>query len=556
MRRRVEVVLKHVMLTTGAFLSLVACTAAGPAPETPPQEEGKPKYGGTLTMAEGAALTSTAMDAHQGIPSNNLNTAGNVHLPLIGEDTQARGGKITGYLATSWEASKDGKAYTFKVRELTTHKGKPFNAEDVAANFQRFLDRPNKLPLARSGCVRELVERAEARDRGTVVIHLQDVSAGFLSCLANPHIMFQPKHMLEQIDGPGKGNQPPAEEVDGVGPFRMVKFIDGSIWEAQRFEQYYREGLPYVERLVSVALPDAASVIAAFRTQRIDIFSKNATTPQHEEAEALKREFGDRVIFKEVVSPGPDGFQLHYRRRPLDDIRVRKAIDLAYNRQAYRDLLLGGEGTFSGPYYCYWKWYLSCGELQSWSGHRDDKGEDLKRAKDLMRQAGYDPDKPGSLVLTAGCGTTSPDKCNVLQDDLSKIGIDLKIVRLEGATQRKQVEDQAFDISPWVRILTPGDPDDYNSLHYTPKAVENRARWEHSRFNELFLLQRRELDQDKRAKLVREMGQIIYNDHVLLHGYREMLHQGWWGYVKGYVPPSEEWPHQTTYIADQVWLDK
>ena len=545
-----------VSLVAGILL-LVGCTAtSAPGPTGAPGEEGKPKYGGTLTMPENASTPSNDIDVHRGTASSSPIVVGNTHLPLIGEDVKERGGKIVGYLATSWEASKDGAAYTFKVRELTTHKGKPFNSEDIVYNIERFLKRPNKLALGRSGCWRELVESAQAPDKTTVVVKLKQPSLGFLACVANPHSLFQPKYTLEFIDGPeAKGRPMRVEEVDGVGPFRLTNWIDGSIVEMERSDNYYLEGLPYLEKRVSVELPDEAAIIAAFRTQRLDIFRRFADTPKKSEWEGLTREFGEQILGALVEAPTATGFQLHYKRKPLDDIRLREAIDLAWNRQNNRDAF-ELSNKISGPYYCGWGWVFNCQELESWPGHRADKTEDLKRAKELMRQAGYDPDKRGSLTLIAGCGTGSPSSCDILQGDLEKIGIDLKIARLEANVLRKQTEDQAFDISTWTRYLTALDPEDYHGLHYAPTAVENRALWENSRFNQLLVAQRAEFDRDKRAKLVREMGQVMYNDHVLLHGYGVVLNQAWWSYVKGYVPPGDKLPHQTTYIDHYIWLDK
>ncbi|MBI4498636.1 MAG: ABC transporter substrate-binding protein, partial [Chloroflexi bacterium] len=488
---------------------LAGCTAASPgqqpSPQVPaPAEAGKPKPGGTFTIEYTTARPSIDTDAHQGTASNSAYTFGQAYLPIIGEDVLARDGKIIGYLADSWTISKDGLTYTFKIKELTTYKGKAFNAEDVAYNINRMITRPNKRPFGRSGCVRELAKGAEAPDKTTVVITLREVSVGFFQCLANPHIMIVPKYILEPLDGPaGEGKLLQMEDVDGVGPFKPTKWIEGSIWEAERNETYFEKGLPYLDKYVMIELPDPASKIAAFRTKRIDMFSHFATTPSRDEAQALKQELGDQVTHQPVIATTAEGFQLHWKRKPLDDIRIREAIDLAYNRQQERDLLLKAN-LFSGPYHCGWGWVFTCQELESWPGHRADKTEDLKRAKELMRQAGYNPDQP-SLVLNAACSTStvSDDPCELLREDLAKIGIDMKITRLQTAAFRKQVADQVFDIHPWTRYLTAGDPEDYNGLHYLPTAVENRAQWENPRFVELWKQQRREFDQEKRGKLVR-----------------------------------------------------
>ncbi|MBI4498089.1 MAG: hypothetical protein HY689_09345, partial [Chloroflexi bacterium] len=60
---------------------------------------------------------------------------------------------------------------------------------------------------------------------------------------------------------------------------------------------------------------------------------------------------------------------------------------------------------------------------------------------------------------------------------------------------------------------------------------------------------------EKRYAMLKEMAKIIYNDHVSLHSYNEVLIPGFWNYVKGYNPPIPKKPHQTTYRHDTTWID-
>ncbi|MBI4496986.1 MAG: hypothetical protein HY689_03680, partial [Chloroflexi bacterium] len=131
----------------------------------------------------------------------------------------------------------------------------------------------------------------------------------------------------------------------------------------------------------------------------------------------------------------------------------------------------------------------------------------------------------------------------------------LRSNRLETTAGRTAVRNGDFDISTLSRITPAYDPEDYNGQFYLPTAVENSPKWENARFMELFEQQRKELDQGKRGQMLREMSKLLYDDHVLLHGYNEALNPGWWNYVKGYVPPSDKLPHQTHYTHDLTWID-
>lgn len=537
------------------LMVLAGCTVATAPSEGPAAGDGKPKYGGVLTEAETLSLDQVHIDAHLSRGSPAISVHGNIHGYVMAEDMLNRG-TVIGDLATSWNASSDGLSYTFKIREgVQTHKGKPFSAEDVAYNLNRMIETPNKINMFRTGCMKALAKEAKAPDKTTVVVTLHDRSAAFLACMAGPHMYIQPKYILEEIDGPGKGRLMLPEEIDGVGPFQYVKAVPDNVWEVTRNPNFFKEGLPYLDGIRFVNLADPSSIIAAFRTQRIDMFQKFATTPRPSEVEALRKEFGDQITIVPGVAPSGPPFQLNYKQAPLNDIRIREAIDLTFNRQQENELLKEGAATWGGPYYCGWGTIFTCEELLTWPGHRPDKTEDLQRAKELMRQAGFNPDQPGALTLTAVCGTGETDGCALLKEDLSKIGITLRLQRMESSARVDTSNKGGYDITVAGRITAADDPEDYNGQFYLPTGAVNHVKWEHPKFLELYQQQRQELNPEKRFQTLREMAKIIYNDHVSLHGYNDVLNPGFWNYVKGYTPPTAKKPHQTTYRMDTTWMD-
>ena len=446
--------------------------------------------------------------------------------------------------------SKDGKTYTFKIREgLKTHKGKPFNAEDVAYSINRMINPPNKMPIPRAGCVRETVVKATATDALTVAIQLQDPVASFIACMTNPYLGIQPKYILETIDKENRQMQP--EEIDGVGPFKVDKWTFGSIYTAKRFDGYYMEGRPYLDEIQMVVLPDASSIIAALRTQRIHMVSAFATTPTVTEAKALKKEFGDKLNIVQVDAPGFRGFQINFRKPPLDDIRVREAIDLAVNRQNQLDLVLEGAGSLSGPYYGLWDWIYSFEEMSKWPGYRADKTQDLARAKQLLKDAGY---ASGLTIDGIICGTTSGEDCDLLVGDLGKVGITAKLARGETAANQARGRKGDFSLYYDSKGADFADPDVYNGLIYLPTAGLNWAKWEDKEFLKLYEQERVELDQTKRGQILRKMADIVRDSRVYVLTNRALLHQTWWAFLKGYVPPKDF--YHTKYRFDALWMDK
>ena len=531
-------------------LSLSCSQAATPSGEpSPTGGEAQPKYGGTLIQLQG---TDIKLDAHRNTSFTALHAFNQVHQGLLQYSPQERD-KVEDAIATSWDVSPDGLTYTFNIREgLTTYKGKPFGGEDVVYNIFRALNLPNKIPMPRTGCLRAIVKDAQTTAPSTVVVTLETRSAAFMACIANPYIFMQPKYVLEQIDGPGKGREMQLEDVDGVGPFKLVKHIPGSIFEFERNANFYRKGLPYVDKVQIVELPDVASQIAAFRTETAHI-TTTFGTPSHKETESLKAALGDKVHFIEAVPPGWRGFQVNWTRSPFSDKRLREAVHLALNRQTINELLMENEGTLSGPYNCKkWPWIFTCEELAQWPGYRADKTQDLARAKQLVRDAGYGPEK--ALTVDASCGTAGADECEIIREDLKGIGIEVRLIREDNASRQARALKGDWDLYPDSKGIAVDDPEAYNDDYYLPTAGLNFAKWENAEWLKLYEQERRELDQAKRGELLRQMGKIWFEDYVFLHVQRIGTHPGYWSFVKGYVPPPDL--VHVNYSFERVWLDK
>ncbi|MBI4497767.1 MAG: hypothetical protein HY689_07715, partial [Chloroflexi bacterium] len=223
-----------VALTTLTMaLAMTACapgTEAPPSPEPPApgaaqpspgagqpagaaQPASQPKRGGIFVVM--ADATSQGADYHSTSSIGMIEAFSNIHASILELSPDDRV-TVRGYLATSWQASADGTTFTFKIREgLKTHKGKPFNAEDVAYSVYRMVERPGKVTGARSGCLRAVVKRATAPDPTTVVIELKAPAASFIPCMTNPYLAIQPKYVVETVDRENRIMQP--EEIDGVG---------------------------------------------------------------------------------------------------------------------------------------------------------------------------------------------------------------------------------------------------------------------------------------------------------------------------------------------------
>ena len=188
---------------------------------------------------------------------------------------------LEGDLAESWTVSDDGIAYTFKIRDgIVDHEGNPFTAEDVWYQFVRVVDRPNEVPGNTQACLRAYIKPvrdgqgnllpdagAEVTGPNEVTVRLTAARAAFIPCLAGSFVPFLPDTYTRVLDESGEEHRdldPTKGELIGTGPFKVksVAVENQAIWE--RSEQFFREGLPYLDELNIVHIPDAQAMRANF----------------------------------------------------------------------------------------------------------------------------------------------------------------------------------------------------------------------------------------------------------------------------------------------------
>ncbi len=523
-----------------------------------PVVTGKVTPGGTLVTMESGNLQS--LDFHRARSIGTMQWFANIHLNLLEVDTQKRD-VVVGDAAESWSVGDNGIEWTFNIRPgLVTHKGMPFNSEDVRYNMQRWLDQPNGVGLLRSGCFRNAVIGMEAPDNDTVIVTTGTAAGGaapvasFLKCISQAYLLLQPKGIMTAVDAPGQQRDLATDEIDGIGPFIMTDYVPDNIIKSVRFDNYYEPELPYVDAYNMVIVADAATRIAAFRTQLVDFFP-TFSTPRKPEADALVKQYGDKITYVRVVAPGKRGVIINATRPPFDDPEIRQAMHLAIDRNAVNALHHDGVGILAGPYLGLWDWIYSFDDYFQWPGFRSyPEGrfdEDLAESKRILESKGFGPDN--RLKVSFNAGTVESDEVTI-GDGLDDSWIDVTFDRQPGATRLERSRARDFDAFFESKGTEFDDPDAYNGLLYIPSAGINFTGWEDDRWLELNALQAAELNQAQRGEYLREMADIIFDTQIFVGAIRPRLNQINWSYMVGYVHPK--FSHQSTYRWDHVWLNK
>jgi peptide/nickel transport system substrate-binding protein len=306
--------------------------AAAAAPRAARQEAGAGQPGGTLTMAYQQAVADT-LNQHRSNFTVSRMVARHVLDCLVA--VNPADGSISPWLAESWQVSPDGLEYTFKLRTgVTFHDGTPFNAEAVKVNFDTTMD-PNQRPgFAYQALGGTSYDRTEVVDDQTVKVVFKQPHAAFLLYLSDGGTgIDSPTALAAGGEDYGVGS------LVGSGPFKFVEWIKDDHVTLERNPDYdwaspgfAHSGPAYLDGLVFREVPEAsvrASAVVAGEIEIARIIEPNV--PEVEGADGV-----------EVVATPKAGttrmFLMNTAKAPTDDIRVRRAVNMAVDKAAMLQL--------------------------------------------------------------------------------------------------------------------------------------------------------------------------------------------------------------------------
>lgn len=346
--------------------------------------------------------------------------------PLVAWEANVgdRPGKLVPGLATSWKVdAKDQKKWVFSLREgVKFHDGSAFTADAVIWNLDKVLnDKSPQFDAKQSAQVRPRIPSIESYrklDAHTVEITTKEADALFPYQL--PWFLIGSPAQWEKM---GHDWNKVAEHPSGTGPFKLDKLVPRERADLVRNAEYWdKKRLAKTDRIVLLPIPDAVTRVNALLNGQVDIIE----TPAPDMVPQLKA-----GGFKIVTNVTPHVWPYHfstYPGSPWTDIRVRKAANLAIDRDAIVRLLNGlgkpakGQVDVSSP----------------WFGKPSfDLKYDPKAAKALMAEAGYSPEKPlKAKVIIAQGGTgqmLSLPMNEFVQQSLAEVGIqvEFEVVELE-----------------------------------------------------------------------------------------------------------------------------
>ena len=463
---------------------------------------------GSTARADSVTLV-VALNGDPGALNPAVTTSGNTHPVtdqifngLVGLDESL---SPVPELARSWSLEDEGRTYRFALRpDVTWHDGTPFTAADVKFTFEEALLKYHSRTRA---ALQDLVERIETPDDHTVVFRLRRAYSPLLQRLDVVEASIIPKHVYAGQDLlAGEATRHPI----GTGPFRFLSYAPADRVVLERNPTYFRKGLPGVDRLVFRIVPTAGTAVAALEKGEIDYVGGVAGP----EVDRLRKTPGIAVVSGTGGSGGSvceDVLIPNLARHPLDDIRVRRAIAMAIDRQFIVDRVYFGQGRpATGP----------ISHLLAWAYSPDVRQypHDTAAAIHLLDEAGLKPGRGGErLALTFTHAQTAQRLGQALREQLKTVGITLNLQAVDFNAAVDQVfVKKTFDLG-MASFCNGADPDIgvrriYVSSNIGPFPFSNGAGYRNQRVDALFDEASQFQDREDRRSRYVEIQKILAED--------------------------------------------
>ncbi|GEO18035.1 peptide ABC transporter substrate-binding protein [Microvirga aerophila] len=426
--------------------------------------------------------------------------------PLVDLDAKANPVPV---LAISWDASPDGKSVTFKLREgVTWHDGKPFTSADVQFTALEMW----KKHLNYGTQLQRDLEAVDTPDAHTAIFrYSRGIPLNLLLRGLCDLGYVVPRHLYEGTDV----LQNPANTAPvGTGPFKFSRYERGQYVIAERNENYWRKGFPYLDRIVWHIIPDKAAAAVALETGRVDI--SPYSTLSLADLDRLKNDPRFEVSGRGMEATSINntiGFNV--RRKELSDVRVRRAIAHAIDIEYFNEnFLYGLARPATGPIPSVSKAFYPGGEPP----YKFDR----KVSEALLDETGYKRGGDGFRftlkIVPIANGEDIPLFATFVQQSLRDVGIQTEIVQYDYAGAIAAVnKDWNFDLSlDWHRFR--GDPAISTTVWYTsgsPKGAPwtNQWGWTSDIADKLAAEAAAELDSVRRKALYAEWVKVV-NDEL------------------------------------------
>ena len=420
-------------------------------------------------------------------------------------------GKMIPILAESYSMSADGKTVTFKLRKgVEWHDGKPFTSADVKFTILEVL---KKVHPRGPNSFRE-VSSIDTPDAHTAIFNLDNPAPYMMRSFSAYESPMVPKHLLE---GQDVKSAPLANKPVGTGPFKFVEWKKGQYIRLDKNENYWQEGLPYLDRIVGRFIPDASTRTAAMENGEVLYAAYNAV-PNIDAVRLKERDDIDVTTDGYSMINPMALIEFNTKEGPFVDPAIRRAISTAIDRRFMIDTIFFGYGK---PATSALSSNFSATNLHAKMANYPERG-DVDAANAILDKAGYAKDGNGVRMKATldiiPYGEDWRRAGEYLKQAMGDIGIQLDLRYEDVPTWLKRVyHNYDFEMNVNYFYQLP-DPVLGVHRHYGTNQIRqgthfvNSSRYSNPTLDALLDSGSKEPDAAKRTATYKEIQTILAND--------------------------------------------
>jgi len=547
---------------------LASCALLLPAAQAQPASD-VPQYGGTLNI--GNVYLTVAPLSFDGA---DWNWKFNQDLGLTNEllfaadltKSKTHGGPheftldawippdaVRGELAERWKLLENPPGVEIKLRQgvmFPAKKGimaaREFTADDVVYSYNYYNNSPKRINR-----VYEHIKQVEARDKYTVVFTFNNYNAewdyrfgwGYYNAII-------PKEVVEA--GPKNWRN-----VNGTGPYMLKNYVQGNTLTFSKNPDYWDSfpiggkdyKLPFADTINYRIIRDQSTFLTALRTARLDILESVPWTA----VEELKRS-APQLQWRRTLSPNANVLALRTDTKPFDDVRVRRALNMAVDKQQIVQSYFGGNAQLLaypmhpqyGPYYEPLEAMPE--SIQELFRYQPEK------AKQLLAEAGY-PEGFRFTTLASSASPWSQELLALVAAQLAKVGVTMDIQVMEYPAYLSAMTTKTHP--PGYYVSLPGtSPTVTLQKAFVSNELWNPSQYADPDFDARLDAMLKEPDAQKRQQTLRAMNREILD--AAPHIWLPTAHQytAWWPWVKNYGGELRAGAERPGPIHARVWVDQ